>query len=215
MDDDLLADDGVYKDDGLDELDIDEEAALLGLSDEEIERDHAEQELEYVDEDGNPVEIGENNVELYEYANIDPDKQNSPSEDVLDLDLEAEIESFAQENPDLLVRESPVKTFNERQCKENLISLTSRNDREKLPLRRKESHHSPERIVERSDLSYINHSQSDPYSDAIEYDEESEDESVADDHRERFKSERSNIITLTPAKKRTDIPDTLGKHHAL
>lgn len=47
--------------------------------------------------------------------------------------------------------------------------------------------------------------------DELEFDEESEDENVADDHRERFKSERSNIITLTPANRRTDIPDTLGK----
>lgn len=44
----------------------------------------------------------------------------------------------------------------------------------------------------------------------LEYDEESEDENMADDHRERFKSERSNIIMLTPAKRRSDIPDTLG-----
>ncbi|GFS43143.1 RRM domain-containing protein [Nephila pilipes] len=205
MDDDLLADDGQFKDDGLDELDIDEEAALLGLSDEEIERDEADQELEYVDEDGNPVEIGENNAELYEYANVGPNKRSTSPEDVLELDLDAEIESFAQENADILTRETSGKAFNERQCKENLISLTSRGDREKLPPRRKESLHSPDR----SDLSYINHSQSDNFSDAMEYDEESEDESVADDHRERFKSERSNIITLTPAKKRTDIPDTL------
>ncbi|CAL1296628.1 unnamed protein product [Larinioides sclopetarius] len=106
MDDDLLADDGQFKDDGLYELDIDEEAALLGLSDEEIERDATDQELEYVDEDGNPVEIGESNAELYEVADIETEKRRTPPEDVLELDdLDAEIESFAQENPDLLARE--------------------------------------------------------------------------------------------------------------
>ncbi|GBN70056.1 hypothetical protein AVEN_138700-1 [Araneus ventricosus] len=203
------------KDDGLYELDIDEEAALLGLSDEEIERDATDQELEYVDEDGNPVEIGESNAELYEVADMETKKRRTPPEDVLELDdLDAEIESFAQENPDLLARESPAKTFNERQRQDNLISLTSHTEREKYPSRRKEPHHSPERTIEttKSDNSYAGHSQtSDPFTESLEYDEESEDENVADDHRERFKSERSNIITLTPAKKRTDIPDTLGK----
>lgn len=33
-----------------------------------------DQELEYVDEEGNPVSIGENNADLYEVANIEPDK---------------------------------------------------------------------------------------------------------------------------------------------
>ncbi|GBO23431.1 hypothetical protein AVEN_112354-2, partial [Araneus ventricosus] len=216
------------------------------------------QELEYVDEDGNPVDIGESNAELYEVADMETKKRRTPPEDVLELDdLDAEIESFAQENPDLLAREtlntinrkhksfvyrmyeeknigyqegrrkgrirrrnpgfiisfqSPAKTFNERQRQDNLISLTSHTEREKYPSRRKEPHHSPERTIEttKSDNSYVGHSQtSDPFTESLEYDEESEDENVADDHRERFKSERSNIITLTPAKKRTDIPDTL------
>ncbi|KAF8788798.1 RNA-binding protein 33 like protein [Argiope bruennichi] len=213
MDDDLLADDGQFKDDGLYELDIDEEAALLGLSDEEIERDVIDQELEYVDEDGNPVEIGESNAELYEVADIESEKRRTPPEDILELDdLDAEIESFTQENSDILTKEPPAKTFNERKRQDNLISLTSHSEREKYSSRRKESHHSPERTIEmtKSDNSYASHSQtSDPFSESLEYDEESEDENVADDHRERFKSERSNIITLTPAKKRTDIPDTL------
>ncbi|GIX79891.1 hypothetical protein CDAR_403523 [Caerostris darwini] len=207
MDDDLLADDGQFKDDGLDDLDIDEEAALLGLSDEESEKD-VDQELEYVDEDGNPVEIGENNAELYEVANINPNKRSTPPEDILELDLDAELDSFTQEDTELINRKSPVKTFNERQCQENLISLTSRNEHDK-PSRRKESYNSPERNVDRSNSSYSSNSMSsEPFNDDIEYDEESEDENIADDHRERFKSERSNIITLTPAKKR-DIPDTL------
>ncbi|GIX73589.1 uncharacterized protein CEXT_138861 [Caerostris extrusa] len=201
MDDDLLADDGQFKDDGLDDLDIDEEAALLGLSDEESEKD-VDQELEYVDEDGNPVEIGENNAELYEVANMNPNKRSTPPEDILELDLDAELDSFTQEDTELINRKSPVKTFNERQCQENLISLTSRNEHDKSS-RRKESYHSPERNVDRSNSSYSSNSMSsEPFNDDIEYDEESEDENIADDHRNVFKSERSNIITLTPAKKR-------------
>lgn len=34
-----------------------------------------DQELEYVDEDGNPVEIGESNAELYEVADLENDKR--------------------------------------------------------------------------------------------------------------------------------------------
>ncbi|XP_035209074.1 uncharacterized protein LOC118183587, partial [Stegodyphus dumicola] len=107
MDDDLLADDGQFKDDGLDDLDIDQEVALLGLSDEEAEGERAEQELEYIDEDGNPVDIGENNAELYEVADIEASDKlsNLEDDDVLELDLDAELDSFTQEDPDLLVRE--------------------------------------------------------------------------------------------------------------
>ncbi|XP_054713663.1 RNA-binding protein 33-like [Uloborus diversus] len=218
MDDDLLADDGQFKDDSLDELDIDEEAALLGLSDEEIEGDRSEPELQYVDEEGNIVDMGENNAELYEVANVQDTDNPQADDDVLELDLDAELDAFTRENPDLAPRESPVsKSYNDRHFKENLISISTRN--EKAAVRPKEQRISPE-IREhekpKSDTSYqstLGHSSRsealDSYPDELEYDEESEDESLADDHRERFKSERSNIITLTPGKRRSDIPDTL------
>ena len=115
---------------------------------------------------------------------------------------------------------TPTKVFsNDRHRKENLISLTSRKEQqERPPLRRKESRYSPEEDQDKlkKDVSFQNQSHvsqiesRDSFGNDLEYDEESEDESIADDHRERFKSERSNIITLTPAKRRTDIPDTLG-----
>ncbi|KAG8176595.1 hypothetical protein JTE90_026844 [Oedothorax gibbosus] len=223
MDDDLLADDGQFKDDGLDDLDIDEEAALLGLSDEETENNRitGDQDLEYVDEDGNPVEIGANNAEQYEVAKYDYDKDpGTPTEDdVLDLVLDTELESFTEEDSELF-RESPAMTFkkeNERQRKDNLISLTSsRNDSNKMN-RQDSRQQSPDmgsgRVKTEPSFQGSHASSSgrkvsaDTFNLKIEYDEESEEEHD-DDHRERFKSERSNIITLTPAKNR-DIPDTL------
>lgn len=102
--------------------------------------------------------------------------------------------------------------------------MTSRKEQERLPPRlRKESRYSPEEDHDKSnkDASFSNQSHAskieprDSFGNDLEYDEESEDESIADDHRERFKSERSNIITLTPAKRRTDIPDTLGMSRIL
>lgn len=116
--------------------------------------------------------------------------------------------------------QSPVKTFNERQCKDNLISLTSRNNERNKPKpkQRQDSRHSPDRnaaatrATTKSEHSFSSQSARkasvESFNLKAEYDEESEEEE--DDHRERFKSERSNIITLTPAKNR-DIPDTLGK----
>ncbi|XP_042901597.1 RNA-binding protein 33 isoform X1 [Parasteatoda tepidariorum] len=214
MDEDLLADDGQFKDDGLDELDLDEEAALLGLSDEEIEDKrnlNDDPDVEYFDEEGNPVEIGENNADLYEVANVR--KSDSADEDILDLNLDDELDSFMQDDVDSSPIETPKKAYEKQ--KGNLISLTSRKELEKVhTIKRKESISSPNIEIETTSntIAYVSKSLTSSQrlvpdsNDEMEFDEESEDE---DDHRERFRSERSNIITLTPAKKRTDIPDTL------
>ncbi|XP_067123989.1 RNA-binding protein 33-like isoform X2 [Centruroides vittatus] len=190
MDEDFLNDDCHLKEvDELEDLDIAEEEALLQISEEEALDD--DNEIQFVDEEGNPLEVRDGDMELYEihqydnhtYTKISSDSQQD--EDILEVEVDGEFDSFSQENVD--------NSFNSTESTRQVKIENSRKIEESLE--QCEVSHMPETVKNEAEH--------------LETEESEEENADNDDRHERFRSERANVISISAAKKRPDIPDNL------
>lgn len=163
-----------------DELDADAENKLLGSSDEE---DNVE--YEYVDEEGNHVDINENSNVEYEVVK-GGSYPNQNEQDVLDLEIDHDLEF-----DDSSVNEGSVRDS-------RTISAELSNSQEQ----------------EENDEGYLVQHENEEHFEE-ESARISDDESESDDEeagRGRFRSERPNVITLTARNtRRSNIPDSLDE----
>ncbi|XP_076348770.1 uncharacterized protein LOC143246251 [Tachypleus tridentatus] len=216
MDDDILEDDVQLKDNDFDDLDIEAEDALLEITEDDEEfstlESYREGDVEYVDEEGNPVQIDEDeNIELVEVTETYTE-ETFGEEDILEVEVDAELDPISDSvilSSEVYDNASFEATVNSREVEGDFVddnysvSTLQYGDNQKM-YDETEKHE----LVEIK-LEDVPTDQKVESSDLLEEESEEENQEEKEDRRGRFHSERPTLVSLSASRKRKNIPDNL------
>lgn len=220
-DDDLLDDDTHFKDEY--ELNLEEEDALLAFNEDEVPTSDGcvdrSGEVEYVDEEGNPVSVQEGRslevVGIHEDYSYGAQDTGNEEDDVLEVDVDQEFDALVQETDDF---DSPRGLQARGRSRER---TPQRTPHPPTPVSSASSrHHSAPGSMSQRDVAERAASQEGGGAEGEEVeenedgrggeDEDDDDEEDGEKGRGRFRAERRETSTATgTAKRRENIPDSL------